>query len=383
MEEQTECDKKGKNIHCFYFVKIRPTHQEVEKEEAEKQYQLMNLARLRISEELDIQRGYAYDINKKLVWYWYSDERIESKMRQIRNLERYLGKVEPSLPIATAAKTNGFYRLPGKSDGSPVRPDQKRCQERLIKKGKMDKEYLQQVQEELLSSKKLKGMTSFGTQELNDLSMENRIQNGSKKRSDEIKIYNEIRNLKETKEDYTAPEPEPRPHYYWSRRWLKKDTDDKRSTQHQIDMLLDDIEKIKRDQIGRNARVTRLKAQLQPVMKNISCLKRELENANSKRLKAYKRAYELGEQKKEMNSIYDDYQSLMTQVEELVQKGDVVALKQACDTQVQGFMEHWSGSQAFRDDYEKRNRPGISIVNENVRYHQIDVGARSLFSVDA
>lgn len=56
MEEQTECDKKGKNIHRFYFVKIRPTHQEVEKEEAEKQYQLMNLARLRISEEIDIQR---------------------------------------------------------------------------------------------------------------------------------------------------------------------------------------------------------------------------------------------------------------------------------------------------------------------------------------
>lgn len=90
-------------------------------------------------------------------------------MWEIRNLERYLGKVEPSLPIATAAKANGFYRLPGKSDRSPVRPDRKRCQERLIKKGKMDKEYLQQVQEELLSSKKLKGMTSFGTQELNDL----------------------------------------------------------------------------------------------------------------------------------------------------------------------------------------------------------------------
>ncbi|GKB11002.1 proton pump-interactor 1-like protein [Tanacetum coccineum] len=288
MEEQTECDKKGKNIHCFYLVKIGPTHQEVENEEAEKQYQLMNLARLHISEEIDIQRGYAYDINKKLAWYWYSDERIESKMWEIRNLERYLFKVEPSLPILSVPKTNGFYRLPGKSDRSPVRQDRKRCQERLIKKGKIDKEYLQQVQEELLSSNKLKGMTSCGTQELNDL------------------------------------------------------------------ILLDDIEKIKRDQIGRNARVTRLKAELQPVMKNISCLQRELENVNSKRLKAHERVYQLGEQKKEMKSIYDDYQSLMTQVKELVQKGDVVALKQACDTQVQGFIGHWSGSQAFRDDYQKR-----------------------------
>ncbi|GKE20573.1 proton pump-interactor 1-like protein [Tanacetum coccineum] len=162
-----------------------------------------------------------------------------------------------------------------------------------------------------------------------------------------------MRNLTETKENYTAPEPKPR-RYWYSYGGLKKDTDNKRSTQRKIEILLDDIEKIKRDQIGRNARVTRLKAELQPVMKNISCLQRELENVNSKRLKAHERVYQLGEQKKEMKSIYDDYQSLMTQVKELVQKGDVVALKQACDTQVQGFIGHWSGSQAFRDDYQKR-----------------------------
>lgn len=67
--------------------------------------------------------------------------------------------------------------------------------------------------------------------------MEHRTQHGSKKRSDEIKIYNELRNLKETKEDYTVPEPKPRPHSYWySYQGLKKDTDYKRSTQHKIDV---------------------------------------------------------------------------------------------------------------------------------------------------
>lgn len=53
-------------------------------------------------------------------------------------------------------------------------------------------------------------------------------------------------------------------------------------------------------QIGRKTRVRRLKAELEHVRKNISCLNKKLESVNSKRDEAYKRAYEPGEQKKEM-----------------------------------------------------------------------------------
>ena len=49
---------------------------------------------------------------------------------------------------------------------------------------------------------------------------------------------------------------------------------------------------------GRKARVARLKADLELVRKSISCLQKELEDVNTKRSKAYKRAYELGEKKK-------------------------------------------------------------------------------------
>ena len=51
--------------------------------------------------------------------------------------------------------------------------------------------------------------------------------------------------------------------------------------------------------MGRNRRVTQLKSSLERVRKIISSLQKELEDVNSKRIKAYKRAYELGEQKQE------------------------------------------------------------------------------------
>lgn len=52
------------------------------------------------------------------------------------------------------------------------------------------------------------------------------------------------------------------------------------------------------DMKGRKARVTRLKADMELVRKSISCLQKELEDVNTKRIKAYQRAYELVEQKK-------------------------------------------------------------------------------------
>lgn len=61
-------------------------------------------------------------------------------------------------------RTTGFLRLTKKGPRTPV---QNRSQKMLIKKGKRDIEYFQQVQEELISSKNSNGMASYGTQELN------------------------------------------------------------------------------------------------------------------------------------------------------------------------------------------------------------------------
>lgn len=110
--------------------------------------------------------------------FTYRDERIKSKMWRINNLEHFgLHKVEPSLPTNTVPRTTGFLHLSGKDAPTLIRPNQKRCQKRLIKKGKMDIEYLEKVSEEHQSSKKFSKESSkkfdrktyCGTEELNDL----------------------------------------------------------------------------------------------------------------------------------------------------------------------------------------------------------------------
>lgn len=54
------------HIHRFYFVKFRPSPEEVEKEEDCKQYQLMTIDRSRISEEIAQQKVTVYFIVPKL-----------------------------------------------------------------------------------------------------------------------------------------------------------------------------------------------------------------------------------------------------------------------------------------------------------------------------
>lgn len=74
--------------------------------------------------------------------------------------------IQWKMPVQRAT---GYLRLHGKYVQTPITPDRKRCQKRLIKKGRMNMNYLQSVEEELLTSKKSTGMTLCGTQELNDL----------------------------------------------------------------------------------------------------------------------------------------------------------------------------------------------------------------------
>ncbi|KAI3736162.1 hypothetical protein L6452_15696 [Arctium lappa] len=254
MEERKECDPMGSQSqhvhHPFYFVKFRPSYK-LEKEEADEQYQLMTLAESRIKKEIDQRKADEHQIHRKLMWFSQCDEHIDWRKKEIKTLEASIGKVEPRLPIKSVPRT-GFVCSTDHRDGQW---DRRRCQKRLIKKDRMDMEYLVQVQEQLLPSKKSTGMTLCGTQELNHL------------------------------------------------------------------IRLDEIEIIERNLTGRKRRVARLKSEMEFVRKNISCLQKELQDVTSKRLKAYERAYELGEQKKEL---------------------------------VEGFMRQWNDSQAFRNDYERR-----------------------------
>ncbi|KAI3515421.1 hypothetical protein L1887_14317 [Cichorium endivia] len=308
MEEHKECDAMGSQlqdgIHIhdrFHFVSFQPSPDKIEKEEAQKQYQLLTLARSRISEDIYQRMADEHQINGKLMWFTQHDQCIQWKTEEIKNLEHYLRKDEPHLLRNSVPRTTGFVRLPEKDSRTPVMPDRKRYQKRLIKKGRMDMDYMQQVKEDLLSLKKSGGMTSTGTQEVNDLieGMAQRIQHGNKNRVDEMRIYLEMRNIKETREMYTAPEPD-RPHNSWYaiERHSKYHADWKRARKHKINIRLDEIEDMKMDLKGRKARVARLKSELELVRKSISCLRKKLEDVNTKRIKAFKCAYDQEEQKK-------------------------------------------------------------------------------------
>ncbi|KAL8267699.1 hypothetical protein R6Q59_001497 [Mikania micrantha] len=91
-------------------------------------------------------------------------------MLEIKNLQRWnQDQVDLHSPADFVPRTTGYLRLTGMDAQTLVTPDRKRCQKRMIKKGRMDVEYLQQVQTEHLFLKKPSGKTSSDIQELNDM----------------------------------------------------------------------------------------------------------------------------------------------------------------------------------------------------------------------
>ncbi|MFS8024274.1 hypothetical protein Hanom_Chr16g01461291 [Helianthus anomalus] len=283
MDKQKGCDIPGIHIHQM--------------KEIEEQYQLLNRERSSINEELAQDMADEQQINQKLMRFLELDEQIEKRMLEIENHQRWdPDKLKLNSPISSISRTTGVYCLTGKDAQTPVRPDLKRCQKRLVKKERMDINYLKEVQEEHICSMKSSEIPYSGTQELNDMieSMLQRIQHGNKKRADEMKIYQELSNFLETKESCIAPEPHP--HWYTLKRRSKRVTDyDRYRWQHKLSIRLDYFEIQKREQIERQAIVKRLKAKLQYVRKKINYLNKKLENIDSKILKAYKRANELGD----------------------------------------------------------------------------------------
>ncbi|KAL7616460.1 hypothetical protein Lser_V15G03599 [Lactuca serriola] len=287
----------GNNIDHHFHVVSSPNEIQKLVEEADKKYQLRTLAISRIKKDITQRKADEYQINLKLMWFSEQEYYIRRRTQEIMDLERGLVKPDIHLPKNIGPRRTGFSRLPQEYEAAPFRPDRKRCQKMLIKKGGVYTHYLEQVHEELLSSKKSHGITPSGTQEVNDLmeSMAQRIQHGNKNRADEMRIYNHMRKVKETREMYTAPEPNNHNSYLRERN-SKRDIDSQRFIQHKINILLDEIEEMKMDLKEHKRRFTRLKAELKYVRKSITCLKKELKRLYTKRSKAsyYKHAYELG-----------------------------------------------------------------------------------------
>ncbi|KAJ0434190.1 hypothetical protein HanOQP8_Chr17g0665401 [Helianthus annuus] len=138
--------------------------------EIEEQYQLLNRERSRINEELAQQKEDEHHINNELMWLSHLEKQIERRMSEIKMLESYdPDKVKLSLPVSFVPRTTGFLCLTGKDAHTQVRPDLKRCKRRLVKKGRMDIQYLEEVQEQHVTSVIYGEITYCGTQKFNDM----------------------------------------------------------------------------------------------------------------------------------------------------------------------------------------------------------------------
>ncbi|KAJ0639086.1 hypothetical protein HanHA300_Chr00c0004g0677981 [Helianthus annuus] len=280
MDKQNECNIPGIHVHQM--------------KEIEEQYQLLNHERSRINEELAQEKADEEQINQKLTRFSYLDKLIEWKMLEIENIEHW----DPDYRLGLGFPC-GFpsTRKGGKDVKTTVRPDLKCCRKWLVKKGRMDISYLEEVLEEHICSMKSSDMTYSGTLELSDMmeGMAQRIQHGNKKRADEMKIFKKISNFLETKESFIEPESHPQ----WSPRRSKRDTDyNLYRRHHKLSILLEDADTLKREQNERQAKAKSLKAELQYVRKKINYLNNQLENVDSKILKAYKHGNQLRDQKK-------------------------------------------------------------------------------------
>nr|XP_043632282.1 proton pump-interactor BIP131-like [Erigeron canadensis] len=352
---QLQVENRENCSHQFYIVKFRPSLEEIKKEEAKKKYQFLStIVRCRINKEIEQLKEDEGEIIWKLKPIYNRESLIKRKSESIRRSESYIAGDKPPKSSVPTRVVN----LTDKIDAAkPIRPDQKRCQRRLINKGRMDMEYLQQVEEELLSTKKIGGMTSCGTQELNDLikSMAQRIQHGSKNRKEEMKIHDKLRELKITREIFTAQEPKTsyygRRSEYWDKRQEESQRRYKQSLKSIVKNDLYDLEIMKKSQMAYKTKVMRLEAKLQHVKKDIISLQKELEDVHSQ----MKIMYNLIQMApKSQETCYDEYQTLLMNVKDVAQTRDVATVKQLCDIQVEEFMAQWNNNQVFRDDYKRR-----------------------------
>ncbi|PWA50351.1 hypothetical protein CTI12_AA473820 [Artemisia annua] len=334
-----ESDSKGKETEMSYkntkqldsnIVEYTACPNDLKKDITKELYQILSLSMSCIIQEIDKRKKDENRINSELMWFSSRDKQMKSMIQRIKYFENAPGEVKPHLPMRSIPRTSGFLHLTEKDGATPiyVGTDKKRCHNR-IKKGRMDLEYMKQVQEDLMSSMKSGERPVHGAQELNYVmeSLVHKIQHGNSKQAEEAKLYHEIRKLNETIEIYTAPEPADPP------KWRGDPGGSRRRRayyqqyqQHQLKLLLNQLEEAQNDQKIRTLKGTRLKVELDVLKKNIRYMERVLEKVSLRRMKVMS-----GEQKKKGKSSYSEYELLMTYVKELAGKGDIVELMQVCN----------------------------------------------------
>uniref|UniRef100_A0A0E0LUL2 Proton pump-interactor 1 n=1 Tax=Oryza punctata TaxID=4537 RepID=A0A0E0LUL2_ORYPU len=140
-----------------------------------------------------------------------------------------------------------------------------------------------------------------------------------------------------------------------AKRAKMQDTVVERDTiQDQVKQIGVGIDEVKRDRQAVRDKIKVLEDQLHAVDGEIAALQDDLTAATARKDKAFEALNELRKTRDLNNTSFHQYRTISNSVKDLSARGEVEAVQQLCQNEVEKFMAQWCSSKSFREDYEKR-----------------------------
>ncbi|KAL5219966.1 hypothetical protein ABZP36_024679 [Zizania latifolia] len=140
-----------------------------------------------------------------------------------------------------------------------------------------------------------------------------------------------------------------------AKRAQMQDTVVERDTlQGQVKQIGVGIDEVKKERQAVRDKIKALEDQLHAVDAEIAALQDNLTAATARKDKAFDSLNELRKTRDHKNASFHQYRTISNSARDLSAKGEVEALKQLSQNEVEKFMAQWCSSEPFRTDYEKR-----------------------------
>ncbi|KAL5730397.1 hypothetical protein ACHQM5_003223 [Ranunculus cassubicifolius] len=292
-----------KQIHYFYFVRVRPYEDpklKIKIEQSEKELQKKNQARFQLTDAIKAKRSERAQIISQLKPLSVEDKRYRSVMDDRRKEMEPLNEALGKLRSATKSSREGGVVI---------------CS---------------------------------SEEELDSLihSLNYRISHESNTLVEEKQMLREIKQLEGTRDRVIANAA--------LKAKIQDSLGQKEAIQDQVKLLGNDMDGVRKEKQGIRAKIKQLEDELKIVDDEISSMQGELELLNGKKDKVYEGLVELRKQRDEGNAHYYQNRSRLNNLRELATKKDVAAVEELCQSEVEKFMTVWNSNKSFRADYEKR-----------------------------
>ncbi|KAG8047211.1 hypothetical protein GUJ93_ZPchr0008g12647 [Zizania palustris] len=140
-----------------------------------------------------------------------------------------------------------------------------------------------------------------------------------------------------------------------AKRTQMQDTVVERDTiQGQVKQIGVGIDEVKKERQAVRDKIKVLEDQLHAVDAEIAALQDDLTAATVRKDKAFDSLNELRKIRDHKNASFHQYRTISNSARDLSAKGEVEALQQLSQNEVEKFMAQWCSSKPFREDYEKK-----------------------------